>query len=133
MGINTEDPKATLDVVGSNAAPVGVIAPRVPLSYLNSNASAYTEAQKGTIVYITDLDSGASGATEKVDGSGYYYYDGEIWIRFLEAGVITVASEPWREAETGNEATLNTQNIYQNAQVTIGKEGAGDASEVGHQ
>lgn len=128
VGINTEDPKATLDIVGGNTAPVGVIAPRVPLSYLNDNAASYTEAQTGTIVFITALDVIGTGPTENVDGSGYYYFDGERWLRFVVPDVIPIPTEPWRDAETKEEATSNTQNIYQNGQVTIGKEGAGEAS-----
>lgn len=116
-------PKATLDVVADTNVdtPIGVIAPRVTLSFLNSKMSTYTMEQKGAIVYISDVDAEGFEATDNIDSPGYYYYDGSIWLRFVIPDVVEIPSEPWRVAETGVEATRNTESIYQNGQVTIGR------------
>lgn len=124
-------PKATLEVtVDSNtpATPAGVIAPRVSLSFLETNSLLYTEEQKGAIIYINEIDIVGAGPTENIKQTGYYYFDGAVWLQFVIPETVNIPSEPWRVAETGNEATQNDQNIYQNGQVTIGKAGPGEAS-----
>lgn len=132
VGINTETPKATLDVIGkpTGSLPHGMIAPRVSLSYLNTNESNYTSEQEGTIVYVNDINAVAANSTALVDNKGYYYFDGVKWVRFVipEAITITIPTEPWRISETGEQATLNTQNIYQNAKVVVGKQGSGETT-----
>lgn len=122
IGADTE-PKATLDVVaGENTdTPVGVIAPRVTLSFLNSRMNAYCEDQKGAIVYVVETDAEGIDATAYIDSPGYYYFDGAMWLRFVIPDAVEIPSEPWRVSGLGIEATQNTENIYQNGQVTIGK------------
>ncbi len=81
VGINTNDPKTTLDVVGnpSNAAmPDGVIAPKITRAQLIAK-TAYTTNQIGAMVYVTDLSGTTNAATNNVQQIGYYYYDGSIW------------------------------------------------------
>lgn len=131
IGAGTK-PKATLDIVANTnqmaSSPVGVIAPRVSLSFLNANETHYTEDQRGAIVYINEIDVLGEGKTENIKQVGYYYFDGTIWLQFVIPEAVHIPTEPWRVAVTGNEATANDQNIYQNGQVTIGKAGAGEAS-----
>lgn len=80
VGINTSNPKATLDVVG-DAANVskldGVIAPRLTGDQLT--AKNYTTAQTGAIVYITAASASPAGQTVNVTAPGYYYFDGSLW------------------------------------------------------
>lgn len=56
VGINTETPKATLDVVGTPTDLTkadGIIAPRISGNNLANKDALYTSAQTGTIVYVT--------------------------------------------------------------------------------
>lgn len=83
VGINTELPRTTLDVVGKPtvlAAADGVIAPRLSLSQLNAKtAGTYGAAQTGAIVYITDALGTTTAPTAQVTTKGYYYFDGVVW------------------------------------------------------
>lgn len=130
VGINTEVPKTTLHVVTKTTdnTPAGIIAPRIAISYLNSNQPNYTSEQKGAIVYVNSMDDTAQDQTINITGNGYYYFDGDVWVKFVIPDSITIPAEPWKDAATGNDATENTQNIYQNARVIIGKTGIGETS-----
>lgn len=85
VGINTEEPKATLDIVGSpnDVTKIdGLIAPRLTGDELKSKDELYDVNQTGTILYVNEAssDAGAMGAkTINVDESGYYYFDGVVW------------------------------------------------------
>lgn len=76
VGINTESPQATLDVVakkGSQAAD-GILVPRVSASDLSGKDSVYGTAQNGALVFVTS-GSGSTDKTSAITGSGFYYYD----------------------------------------------------------
>ncbi|HCC95672.1 MAG TPA: hypothetical protein DEQ26_15385, partial [Flavobacteriaceae bacterium] len=127
VGINTNDPKATLDVSSSNNindAAAGIISPRVTLDCLITNNHLYTNDQIGVIVYVYDVEEAASrnslSSTIGIKKDGYYYFDGIHWLLFVVPDEVRIPSEPWRVEETGVEATQNTENIVQNAQVGIG-------------
>lgn len=126
VGINTEEPKATLDVVASPDKPEsidGFIAPRLKGTELKDKDALYTADQEGTIVYVTEaLDGNNSTTTTEDDVTtktvnvtsvGYYYFDGDVWQTLK-------ATEPWKVSGTTNDATSNTQNIYQMGKVAIG-------------
>lgn len=87
VGINTETPKATLDVVASpdDANKIdGVIAPRLTGDKLQSKNGLYGPEQEGTIIYATSPSSEAGNSVDKtknVDAPGYYYFDGEFWVK----------------------------------------------------
>lgn len=115
VGINTETPKATLDVVASPEISTrvdGLIAPRLEGNELSAKDALYTADQTGAIVYAKSAASPTTARTVNVTAEGYYYFDGEIWQKFLQ--------EPWKIQNTNTEASQNTQNIYQNAKVAIG-------------
>lgn len=82
VGINTETPKATFDVVGkaANAASIdGLIAPRLTGDQLRAKNAVYTTDQKGAIVFVTEADTAPATKTINVTSLGYYYFDGSIW------------------------------------------------------
>ncbi len=91
VGINTENPKATLDVnkVESEMLADGVLAPRLTRAALTLKGnSLYGADQKGALVYITDVTGGdaATGTQrEEVTEEGYYYFDGAKWQRIVFA------------------------------------------------
>lgn len=78
VGINTSDPKATLDVQrGTDATkPDGIIPPRVTGDQLRLNTGNYGADQNGAIVYVTagvtvTTDPKTAGVTNR----GLYIYD----------------------------------------------------------
>ncbi|HBV16409.1 MAG TPA: hypothetical protein DEB71_13840 [Chryseobacterium carnipullorum] len=80
VGINTNQPQASLDVVGfplNTNKLDGIIAPRISVSQLT--AKTYTTAQTGALVYVTAIDAAPAVQTVNVTASGYYYFDGSLW------------------------------------------------------
>ncbi|WP_209389045.1 hypothetical protein [Chryseobacterium sp. RR2-3-20] len=87
VGINTTEPKATLDVmvnITDASKADGIIAPRLKGSDLKLKDALYNDDQKGTIVFVTEplLFSETSFKTANVVENGYYYFDGLIWKSF---------------------------------------------------
>jgi len=78
-GINTKNPNATLDIIGTNSSgpPPGVIAPRISGTDLKAKDNLYTNAQNGAIVYVTQglTPSTTTARTVNVLSSGYYGFD----------------------------------------------------------
>jgi hypothetical protein len=102
VGINTNLGQATLDVVGfpANSGKLdGIIAPR--LTGIQLRAKNYTTAQTGAMVYVTAADSAPAGQTINVTGSGYYYFDGTVWVQATPS-----QSSNWKI--TGNTGTTAT-------------------------
>lgn len=85
VGINTTEPKATLDVVGKPLETDvldGLIVPRIAATQLK--AKTYTSEQKGALIYVTEdfTDSAAAtGQVEWVKSVGLYEFDGAKWKR----------------------------------------------------
>ena len=80
VGINTESPKATLDVIASpndTNKTDGFIAPRLKGSELKAKNSLYGTDQDAAIVYVTEaLALGdTDDKTTNVTSIGYYYFD----------------------------------------------------------
>jgi len=88
VGVNTETPKATLDVVASKtdgSTAEGLIAPRLSGDQMKAGDAMYNAAQNGTLVYATaaSSDAGVTGKkTINVSKPGYYYYDApnNVWV-----------------------------------------------------
>lgn len=91
VGIHTQSPKATLDVVGSpadNTKLDGIIAPR--LSGAQLRAKNYTTEQTGALVYVTVTDTAPSGQTVDVTAPGYYYFNGTQWVTVRSADMVNI-------------------------------------------
>lgn len=117
VGINTEAPKATLDVTAKagNTIAEGIIAPRLSGDEIKGKDAQYTIEQKGAIIYATAAVTGTpAGKTINITSDGYYYFEGSIWTRFGSG------KEPWLNQANDAEATANSQNIYQTGNVSIG-------------
>lgn len=102
VGINTETPQATLEIVGQpndNSKLDGVIAPRLTGDQLRGKV--YTAAQTGAVVYITSPATSLTGQVINVKSSGYYYFDGTRWA--------ASTGNDW--ATTGNAGTNPTTNF----------------------
>lgn len=84
VGINTDKPAASLDVVGrptDAAVPDGFIAPRLTRAQLIAKTS-YSTNQAGAIVYVSDTSGTTNTATADITTVGYYYFNGTKWEKF---------------------------------------------------
>ena len=107
VGINTDTPAATFDVVGKptvTSALDGIIAPRIDGAQLR--AKTYTAAQTGALVYVTAADSAPAGQTLNVTSTGYYYFDGTVWVKPAGSG----GSGTDLDGVVGNEVLNATNN-----------------------
>ncbi|MFV0531288.1 MAG: hypothetical protein ACK5MD_07590 [Flavobacteriales bacterium] len=109
VGVNTQAPKATLDVVAKKTdgtTAEGVIAPRLTGDQIKAADAQYGVAQEGTLVYATVAVNNATTKTVNITKEGYYYFDGSVWIR-LESTSRT-AFIPYVVA-SGKQSTTITQ------------------------
>ena len=89
VGINTDSPKATLDVAakttdGSN--PEGLMAPKLTGNQIKAADLQYGTNQIGMIVYATAPVTGPTTKTANILAEGYYYFDGNVWQKFNIVG-----------------------------------------------
>ncbi len=128
VGINTDNPKATLDVKKGASDYPGVIAPRIGGDALQ--AINYGTDQNGAIVYATSASATAGTAvqTEYVTEKGYYYFDATAasnagrWIRLVAGDPVAEKKVNWfympsisiptNNAGDGVERTLNLYDQY---------------------
>ncbi|KFC20040.1 hypothetical protein [Chryseobacterium sp. FH1] len=122
VGINTDTPKATFDVVATAADPTvvdGIIAPRLTGNELKAKDDIYNADQIGTLIYATAAAAPISPKTINVTTAGYYYFDGSVWVKFSPASAAQI--EPWNVQGSTTPATDNIQDIYQSGSVAVGK------------
>ncbi|AYZ35227.1 hypothetical protein EGY07_06385 [Chryseobacterium indologenes] len=84
VGINTETPSATLDIIGKPDLPNhydGIIPPRITGDQLATKN--YSVLQKGAIVYVTQPASNLLGQVIHIVEEGYYYFNGQFWNQIL--------------------------------------------------
>ena len=97
VGVNTVEPKATLDVAANTDDPSkadGIIAPRLTGTELKNKDSKYTFDQRGTILYVTEALAASDNTlkTANVIEIGYYYFDGTVWKSFEDDTVEAVVN-----------------------------------------
>ena len=83
VGINTQTPEATLEVVGKPTDVNhydGIIPPRITGNQLA--AKTYSSAKKGAVIFATSPPTNLSGQVINVTESGIYYFDGTLWQTF---------------------------------------------------
>ncbi|MFP3832825.1 hypothetical protein [Chryseobacterium sp. SIMBA_028] len=80
-GINTEIPKATLDITAKKEILTidGLLPPRLTRAELTEKGNTlYGKEQEGAILYITDVTEGDRlGQREYIEGKGLYIFDSE--------------------------------------------------------
>lgn len=85
VGINTQTPEATLEVVGKPNDVNhydGIIPPRITGNQLA--AKSYSSSKKGTVVYVTSAASNLSGQVLHIIKPGLHYFDGNVWIPLVQ-------------------------------------------------
>lgn len=91
VGINTETPNSTFDVVATPSnitLPDGIIPPRMSGVQLLAKDNAYNSLQTAALVYVTSPFSNTSPKTINVNQVGYYYFDGSVWQKFTGNGSV---------------------------------------------
>lgn len=87
VGINTSTPASTLDITAKNSTGTsknvdGLLVPRVDRERAQSMSSIPTS----TLIYVNSINKGTqTGNAVNVDAVGYYYFDGNVWVK-LNAG-----------------------------------------------
>lgn len=85
VGVNTRNPKATLDIeakstTGTTTNVDGLLMPRVD----RQRAQLMANVENSTLVYIDDITTGAqTGTAVNIDAVGYYSYEGasDVWVK----------------------------------------------------
>ncbi|WP_123943061.1 hypothetical protein [Chryseobacterium sp. G0186] len=81
MGINTSDPKATLDIKakipsGTDTTPEGILIPRID----RIRAQSMLNIDLSTLIFVDNISTGTlAGNAVNIDSPGYYYFDGTVW------------------------------------------------------
>lgn len=82
VGINTQTPKATMEVAAKNnngTTAEGLLLPRLTGDQIQSADAQYGTEQTGTVIYATAGVTVTSVKTANINTSGYYYFDGSAW------------------------------------------------------
>ncbi|MEC3877596.1 hypothetical protein [Chryseobacterium salviniae] len=85
VGINTNTPASTLDVVGTPTdatRPDALLVPRLTRGQLQAKDAVYLAAQNGALAFVSSIADGtASGKAVNVTATGFYYYDApnSVW------------------------------------------------------
>lgn len=101
VGINTQTPQATLEVVGKPNDVNhydGIILPRITGDQLSSKM--YSSTKKGAIIFVTSPATNFAGQVLHITKSGLYYFDGDVWMPFIQEDPINTV------ALRGNSSTV---------------------------
>lgn len=98
IGVNTNEPKTTFDVSAKRdtngvlveTGAIGLRSPNLTRAEVKAKEAVYTEAQIGTIIYLTDVTGGDQNASRKnMKEPGYYLFtkdaNGLVWERIFVA------------------------------------------------
>src|SRR5690606_19723550 len=110
---------AVLEIESTNR---GLLLPRLELTATDNFAPLTAHVEGMTIYNTATAGTGATAVTP-----GYYYNDGAKWVRIATGN--DAKNEPWFIQNTSNEATANTDNIYQQGKVAVGFTDADAVSE----
>jgi len=122
VGINTNSPKASLDISAKTtdgSRPEGLIAPRLTGNQIQAGDAQYGTAQKGAILYATSAATSPSIKTANITAEGYYYFDGSAWQKITGGA---------SAGDTTNDAWINDTA---NSMVKLGTNADGTARAAG--
>lgn len=112
VGINTNTPVSTLDILGNPSSSTvvdGLLAPRISLTALIAKDNLYTTNLAGTIVYVNDISNSVSTKTTNITSEGYYIFDGDKWYPFIQQSKTNVINV------SGLNSNLSSPNIFSGA------------------
>ncbi|WPO83400.1 hypothetical protein SD427_03400 [Chryseobacterium sp. JJR-5R] len=124
VGINTQTPRATLDVIAKNTngtTPEGLIPPRLTGNQVQAADAQYGANQRGAIIYVTAPVTTSSTKTANVTSEGYYYFNGSLWQNISASSAPSMILADY--ANSGDGITLNSSNWtnwnYTGASITL--------------
>lgn len=109
VGINTENPETTLEIVGKPndvSHYDGILPPRIAGDQLAQKT--YSNAKTGTVVFVTSPATNLTGQVIHVVESGYYFFNGNYWVQFLKESSYYDALIVLDETLPANSITTNT-------------------------
>ncbi|GAA5087328.1 hypothetical protein GCM10023210_10040 [Chryseobacterium ginsengisoli] len=112
VGVNTPDPKATMDITAKTtdgSKPEGLITPRLTGDQIRLGNTSYTTAQTGSILYATSADSAPAGKTINITAPGYYYFDGSVWQKIITGSTGDTTNDAWINDTTNAVVKLGTK------------------------
>lgn len=83
VGVNTNTPASTVDVTAKNGTGTtanvdGLLMPRVD----RQRAQSMTSVPISTLIYVNSIATGtATGIAVNITTTGYYYFDGTVWVK----------------------------------------------------
>ncbi|MDR6403962.1 MULTISPECIES: chitin-binding domain-containing protein [Chryseobacterium] len=98
IGVNSPDPKTTLDVnaknpTGATTATDGILIPRVD----RQRAQNMVNIPLSTLIYVNNISTGTqTGITVNVDELGFYYFDGKEWVKLRDPYNIGPIETDWK-------------------------------------
>ena len=134
VGINTAEPKATLDLnpstenaaVKPNASNEGLLIPRLSKERLAKVAPA--NLQESTLVYVNDASYAGSETTVKnVKSKGFYFYNGTEWTAVTGAGASSSVKTLY--TDDGEISAARTVTVKNSGNLVFKRE-AGNNNEV---
>src|SRR5690554_7295622 len=127
QGFGTDKPSKA-SVVEMTSGSKGLLIPRVALTSLDSFApvsgEAPTDVDKTDALLVYNTVTAGTAPNDVTPGYYYWTTDGTTgkWNRIATGA--DAKAEPWQIQTTANEATANTDNIYQRGKVSIGSTSA---------
>ncbi|WP_018674971.1 hypothetical protein [Riemerella columbina] len=108
VGINTQTPKATLEInvanINKNATTKeGVLIPRVSRKRASDMGIGLEES---TLIYIDDITGTATGTTANVDATGFYYFKENKWHKLGANAVASTNTRYVWNTRTDNGTTI---------------------------
>lgn len=87
IGINTDRPITSLDVVAKNndgSSAEGILPPRLTGDQIKAADNQYSAQHAGVIVYVTAPVNLPSAKTTNMTSVGMYVFDGNVWIKMMQ-------------------------------------------------
>mgnify|MGYP003591858426 FL=1 len=109
VGINTENPETTLEIVGKPndvSHYDGILPPRITGDQLA--AKPYPSTKKGAIVFVTEPATNLTGQVIHMVETGYYFFNGNYWVQLQKEPQYNDALIVLYETLPANSITTNT-------------------------
>ena len=135
VGINTAEPKATLDLnpskenaaVKADASNEGLLIPRLSKERLAKVAS--TNLQESTLVYVNDVSyTGAETTIKNVKSKGFYFYNGTEWTAVTGAGASSSVKTLY--TDDGEISAARTVTVKNSGNLVFKREAGNDTEAV---
>ncbi|WP_378103241.1 hypothetical protein [Chryseobacterium sp. sg2396] len=123
VGVNTAAPSSTLEVAAKNTTGTstnvdGFLFPRVD----RQRAQSMTNVPVSTMIYINDASTGtAQGTAVNIANNGFYFFDGNVWVRLSEpvAPANTFVPSVVASGKATNSVTLTDGSGYNKFTFTV--------------